>query len=70
MADETKIAKAAQKATDKAPLGVVVDERGQDQPADKKAAQTAGKPTKDGQRAQEDAAKTIPIGPGQPAGGE
>ena len=44
--------------------GIVRDERGQDQPVDKKTAQNAG------QRAQEDAAKEKPISPGQPSHGE
>ena len=66
MSGETK----GDKAANKAPLGIVHDERGQVQSADKKAAQTAGKPAKDGLREQKDAAKTAPIGPGQPAGGE
>jgi len=43
---------------------IVRDQRGQDQPADKETAQNAGL------RAQEDAAKQTPIGPGEPAGGE
>jgi len=60
--------------------GVVRDERGQDQPADKKAALKTGKPLnpkppepdsqKSGQREQEEAAKTTPVNPGEPAGGE
>ncbi len=46
MSGETK----GDKAANKAPLGIVHDERGQVQPADKKAAQTAGKPAKDNKR--------------------
>jgi Protein of unknown function (DUF3072) len=57
-------------AAKEAQHGVVQDERGQDQPADKKAAQTTGKPSKDGLRAQKEAAKTTPMSPGQPSGGE
>jgi hypothetical protein len=43
---------------------VVQDERGQDQPKDKKRAQQAG------MKEQREAAETQPQSPGEPAGGE
>jgi hypothetical protein len=43
---------------------IVRDDRGQDQPADKDTAQNAG------QSAQEDAARQMPMSPGEPADGE
>jgi hypothetical protein len=45
--------------------GLVRDERGQDQPADKERAQRTS-----GLKAQKDAAETQQQSPGQPAGGE
>lgn len=45
--------------------GIVRDQRGQDQPKDTDRAQRSS-----GQKAQQDAAKTQPLFPGQPAGGE
>lgn len=44
--------------------GIVEDEKGQEQPADKKRAQQAGL------KEQKEAAKTQPQSPGEPAGGE
>jgi hypothetical protein len=44
--------------------GIVQDERGQDQPKDKKRAQQPGV------KEQQDAAKSTPESPGEPANGE
>jgi hypothetical protein len=53
-----------QQSSSRKSTGTVRDERAQNQPADKKAAQQAGV------RKQRDSVKNSPENPGEPAGGE
>jgi hypothetical protein len=50
--------------------GILPDSRGQDQPTDKSRARQAGLEQDAGEEAQREAARSQPISPGEPAGGE